>query len=363
MKFIHLADAHLGAEPESGTLLGPIRKKEIWDAFRDIIARCEKEQTDLLLLPGDLFHGQPLLRDVKEVSYLFGTLSKTKVVLIAGNHDCLLSTSHYHDVVFPGNVTFLKGTEPESVYFPDLNTEVFGLSYEKKQIPEARYDTVRIKDTGRINILLAHGNIRENNADKSIPLHRTTIEAAGFDYTALGHLHTRFDISNRIAYSGSFEPLERNETGEKGYIAGEIRKMGSEWSELHWVFVPHAKREYVPLTIEVSTEATELSLCDRIISAMVERGIHHMYLITLEGKRSGELFFQTETMKETIERRGGYVVEIEDATVPALEVETLLKEHTDDFIGRYIQTLMTEEDRKVAAKALEYGLQALLIEQ
>lgn len=53
MKFIHLADAHLGAEPESGTALGPIRKKEIWDAFRDVIMICEKEQVDLLLLPGD----------------------------------------------------------------------------------------------------------------------------------------------------------------------------------------------------------------------------------------------------------------------------------------------------------------------
>lgn len=361
MKFIHLADAHLGAEPESGTALGPIRKKEIWDAFRDVIMICEKEQVDLLLLPGDLFHGQPLLRDVKEVGYLFGTLSKTKVVMIAGNHDCLLETSHYYDVEFPDNVTFFKGTEPESVYFPELNTEVFGLSYEKKQIPEARYDAVQIHDPARINILIAHGNIREGNTDKSIPLHRAAMEAAGFDYAALGHLHTRFDISERIAYSGSFEPLERKETGAKGYITGELKKAGTQKAWIHWDFVPHAAREYVPLEIEVCPESTELSLCEQIFSAMTEYGIRHMYLVTLTGKRAGEWLLRTENMMEVLERRGGFVVELNDATVPDFSVEALAKEHGDDFVGRYIWTLSEEEDRELAEKALEYGINALLM--
>ena len=50
-----------------------------------MVTRCEEEQTDVLLIAGDLFHRQPLLRDLKEVNYLFSTLSHTKVVLIAGD--------------------------------------------------------------------------------------------------------------------------------------------------------------------------------------------------------------------------------------------------------------------------------------
>lgn len=360
MKFIHLADAHLGAEPESGTPLGPIRKREIWDAFRDVIETCEREKVDLLLLPGDLFHGQPLLRDVKEVDYLFASLSRTRVVMIAGNHDCLLPTSHYYDVTFSDNVTFLMDTEADSVYFADLNTEVFGLSYEQKQIAEARYDKLTVRDKSRINILLAHGNI--SGGDKSIPIHRAAIEEAGFDYAALGHIHTRFDISNRIAYTGGFEPFERKESGPKGYIAGEIKKTG-EQSEVHWEFVPHAGREYVPMQVEVTAQTTELSLCDELWEKMTERGTKHMYLIKLTGKRASEIVFDTDMIMGRIWNRGGYLIELTDETVPDFPIEELLEKHRDDFVGKYIKRLMEEEDKGIAKKAVEYGLLALLTEK
>ena len=42
---------------------------------------------DLLLVAGDLFHRQPLLRELKEVDGLFASLDRTQVVLVAGNHD------------------------------------------------------------------------------------------------------------------------------------------------------------------------------------------------------------------------------------------------------------------------------------
>ena len=110
MKFLHMGDVHLGAEPENGTGLGQVRRAEIWETFREIIELCEREQIDSLLLAGDLFHGQPLLREVKEVDHLFRSLTHTRVVMIAGNHDCLLPSSHYYDVTFPEHVTFLMDT-------------------------------------------------------------------------------------------------------------------------------------------------------------------------------------------------------------------------------------------------------------
>ncbi len=360
MKFIHLGDAHLGAEPESGTSLGPVRKKEIWDAFQRVLSVCNEEKIDLLLIPGDLFHGQPLLRDVKEVAYLFGTLTHTKVVMIAGNHDCLLPESHYYDVELPQNVTFLRSTQGDSVYFPEYNTEVFGASYETKQIAESRYDAIKINIKTRINILIAHGNI--NCTDKSIPIHRAAIEQNGFDYAALGHLHTRFDISNRIAYSGGFEPFERKETGPKGYIAGEIQKEETADSILSWRFVPNARREYVNLHVEITPETTELSLCEAVLESMMKRGLQHMYLITLAGTRAKELVFREESIRETIAARGGFIVEWKDTTRPDFSLEELKKEHGNDFIGRFLERMQEEPDKELAEKAVEYGLQSLLNE-
>ena len=357
MKFIHLADVHLGAEPESGTPLGPVRKAEIWEAFRDVIEVCEKEQTDLLLIPGDLFHGQPLLRDVREVDYLFRKLTKTKVVMIAGNHDCLFGTSHYYDVTFPEHVTFLMDTRADSVYLPELNTEVFGLSYETKQISEARYDDIRIQEKNRINILIAHGNI--HGTDKSIPLRRESMETQGFDYAALGHLHTRIDISSRIAYSGGFEPFDKKETGPKGYIRGEITKSG-ETSELHWEFVPHAKREYVPLSLTVTPSSTEFSVCESLLQSIQNRGKQHMYLVTLRGTRAKELVWDLDAIREAVWNRGGLVVELREETEPDFSLSELKEEHRGTLVGRFVERMETEENREIAGMALQYGLQALL---
>ena len=358
MKFLHVGDVHLGAEPESGTDLGPLRKAELWEAFRDIIELCEREQVELLLLPGDLFHSQPLLRDVKEVDYLFRRLTKTKVVMIAGNHDCLLPSSHYYDVTFPEYVTFLMDNRVDSVYLPELNTEVFGLSYETKQIGEARYDEIRINDSGRINILLAHGNILCN--DKSIPIHRSALEAAGFDYVALGHLHNRLEISQRITYSGSLEPLNRGEIGEKGYILGEIKKEEKGSSEILWEFVPHAKREYIPLSFTITAEATELSICAGLFERMRERGLNHMYLVTLTGTRAREAVWKPEVIAEVLWKRGGIVIEVKDETVPDFPIEALREEQADTLVGRFIDRMEHVEDKTIRSLALQYGLQALL---
>ncbi len=357
MKFIHMGDVHLGAEPESGTSLGKIRKAEIWESFKHVLDVCEQEQVELLLIPGDLFHSQPLLRDVKEVDYLFSRLTKTKVVMIAGNHDCLLSSSHYYEVDFPNHVTFLMDTEADSVYFPELNTEVFGLSYETRQIKEARYDSIRVHDKDRINILLAHGNTLCN--DKSVPIHRSAIESAGFDYVALGHLHNPPEISERIAYSGSLEPLNRGETGKKGYIRGEIIKNGPEPAVLNREFVPCAKREYVSLSIPVTPESTELSVCETIGEQIKERGQEHIYMVTLSGKRAMEIIWDTDSLGAVLQKRGQNVIEIKDETIPDFQVERIRKEQADTLAGRFIESMDAVENTEIRRMALQYGLQAL----
>ena len=84
MKFIHTADVHLGVKPDAGRAYTKNRPEEIWKSFEKLIRLCEREKTDLLVIAGDLFHRQPLLREMKEVNALFARLTHTKVVLVAG---------------------------------------------------------------------------------------------------------------------------------------------------------------------------------------------------------------------------------------------------------------------------------------
>ena len=65
MRFIHTADIHLGASPEAGKAYSAGRADEIWDTFAKLIEVARQEKTDLLLIAGDLFHREPLLRTTK----------------------------------------------------------------------------------------------------------------------------------------------------------------------------------------------------------------------------------------------------------------------------------------------------------
>ena len=52
------------------------RGKDIWNSFHMVLEEARRQQADLLLIAGDLFHRQPLMRELKEVNYLFSTLQK-----------------------------------------------------------------------------------------------------------------------------------------------------------------------------------------------------------------------------------------------------------------------------------------------
>ena len=104
MRFFHIADVHLGAEPDKGCPWSQDRSREIWDSFQKAIEQAGKFHDDLFLIAVDLFHRQPLMQELKEVNYLFSGLSHTRVVLIAGNHDYIRLDSNYRTFEWAENV-------------------------------------------------------------------------------------------------------------------------------------------------------------------------------------------------------------------------------------------------------------------
>ena len=73
-EFIHTADIHWGMIPDSDKPWGKKREQAIRLTFQGIIEDARDSRADLLLISGDLFHRQPLARDLKEVNYLFSTI-------------------------------------------------------------------------------------------------------------------------------------------------------------------------------------------------------------------------------------------------------------------------------------------------
>ena len=186
MKFIHIADVHWGMNPDSDRPWSRERAQAIRDSFAEVVRQAKLRDADCLFIAGDLFHRQPLLRDLKEVNYLFSTIPGVRVVIIAGNHDRIRSNSALMSFTWCPNVTVLMSEDLSSIYFKDLNLEVHGFSYHTAEINEARLNGIKAPDDGRIHVLLAHGGDASH-----LPLDKGGLARTGFSYVALGHIHIR----------------------------------------------------------------------------------------------------------------------------------------------------------------------------
>ena len=346
MKFIHIADVHLGARPDAGPMYSAGRAQELWDTFRGIISLCEEERTELLLIAGDLFHRQPLMQELKEVNYLFSGLSHTRVVLIAGNHDYIRLDSNYRTFEWAENVYPLFGEELEYMDFPELNTAVYGFSYHRREITEPKYDQCRACGIEPFEILLAHGG-----DERHIPIDWRVLNSSGFTYVALGHIHKpQALVKDRIIYAGALEPVDKNDTGAHGYVRGEITGAGirTQW-------IPYARREYIHLELPVSPGDTTGSVGKKIEKQIDNYGNENVYRVSLRGKRDPDISFDTEWLG-----RCGNVIEVADDTSPAYDFEALYRENENTVLGRYMEHFAGCSEGSIEYQALCEGVDALL---
>lgn len=314
--------------------------------MEQIVNICEWEEIELLLIAGDLFHRQPLMRELKEVNYLFSKLTKTKVVLIVGNHDYLKPDSYYHTFTWNDNVYPLLNGYMGCVEFPELKTNIYGLSYHQREITESIYDRMNAPHKQKHEILLAHGG-----DEKHIPIKKEVLNNLGYDYIALGHIHKPLVLmENKMIYAGALEPIDKNDVGPHGYIKGEITEAGVKTE-----FVPSAKREYVHLNIEVNRKTTNGSLKEQIRELIQEHGLEHIYKFILRGHRDTDIQFEPEHVINF-----GNIIEIVDETKPYYDLDKLLEKNRDNLLGRFMESLKDYEEGSVEHQAMYEGIQALM---
>lgn len=347
MRFIHTADIHLGAAPESNRGWNISREDEIWNTFERLITTVKEEKVDMLIIAGDLFHRQPLLRELKEVDYLFSTIPNTKVVFCAGNHDYIKKGSFYETFKWSDNVVFVDSKNVEPYEIPELNVCVYGLSYYSRENVDAMYDHVIVNDTSKINILLAHGG-----DEKHIPISKKRVMMSDFDYVAMGHIHIpSIDEAHKMAYSGSLEPIDINDTGERGYILGTVDKDGIDMR-----FVPFAKRLYLDMDFTVAPTVTNMEIKSRLQDMIEDQGADNMYRVYFKGYRDPEFEIDEKMVKSV-----GLVTEVVDETVPDYDFADLYEENKDNILGMFIgKYLEKERMSSLEKKTLYYGTKALL---
>lgn len=344
MRFIHIADIHLGVVPDEGKPWSDRRKQEIWDTFAEVVETAGREKVDFLFIAGDLFHRQPLLRELKEVNYLFGRIPKVKVVLIAGNHDYVHPNSYYRTFQWEKNVYFLGQQEIGQITFPEENVCIYGASYWQREMRESIYDKITGLDAAKINVLLAHGGDA-----KHIPFSPKQLVDAGFDYVACGHIHQpEMMVENQVVMAGALQPIDQNDVGQHGYWMGSIGKRGSIVK-----FYPIRKCEYVHLSVAVRPDMTNGELQDKIAEILSYAEPFQIYKFILSGRKNPEIEYDITKILEM-----DHVVSVTEDFVLDYDFEKLKETYDNQILARFIRSLEQQED-PVAKKALYYGVDAL----
>lgn len=345
MKLIHIADVHLGAAPDAQMPWGEQRREDIQNTFYEIIDRVRAEHIPLLLIAGDLFHRQPLKRELKELNARFAELSGTQVVIVAGNHDYMHPKSCYRGFQWAENVHFLWKNEMQSVYLKELQTTVYGSSYWSSQEPEDVYSSCRPEKRPGYHILLLHGGDAKHR-----PFSPEQLKQAGFDYVACGHIHKPGHIvKNQIVMAGSPEPTDCNDLGPHGYWIVELQRASVEAK-----FLPAAKCRYEQREVAVERELSMYEIEKRTEQILRERPAGEISHIRLKGYRDPELHIDTDNL-ERLER----VISVTDETQPDYNLEKLKRQYQGQLIGNFIRQMEEYPDQELARKALYYGLDSI----
>lgn len=345
MKFIHIADVHLGVVPDKDKSWSKTRAAEITATFDKLLQIAENRQVDLLLIAGDLFHMPPTETMLRDLDYKLSRLSVTRTVIIAGNHDYIAADSPADHFEFQSNTVFMPRDSFSNAYLEDINTCVTGFSFGQVEYTEDLISDITPQVEGAVNILLAHGGDAAH-----MPMDFRKLANAGFDYCALGHIHKpKHMVKNKMAYSGSLEPIDCTETGRRGFIYGQC-KNGE--TRIRWE--PINCRSYINLGFDVKPEYSGAKIIDVLSRQMEKMGAHNIYKIILTGNMGNGIKPEFDVLKQRF-----HVYDVIDNTLCEYSMEKLLVDNEDNLLGKYIQRL-SEADDEISQKALKYGVEAML---
>lgn len=229
MRILHTSDWHLGR-----TFHGFSLQETAQALLDELLELVENEGIDVLLISGDVYDlAQPRITTVNLLSQTLVRLSQAGCTVIAtsGNHDSparlgfaapLLAASRVHLKTRPEELD-----QPVLVEKEGVQVAFYGLPYLEPRALAGRWGTeashpavleyashLALQDAQGRNlhatIALAHcfvAGAHTSDSERDISVGGLASTGAdvfdGFDYVALGHLHGRQKITDRVRYSGS----------------------------------------------------------------------------------------------------------------------------------------------------------------
>ena len=217
-------------DPALADLIGNATRK----AFIGIVDLCLDEQVDALLPSGDLYDGEQ--SSMKTARFLADQIRKLheatiKVFVIRGNHDALSRITK--ELTFPDSVTIFGGRAavvPVQRERGDIPVAIHGISFAQPHAPESLLTRFRPPVEGAVNVGLLHTSLDGSPGhDPYAPRGLAELQATGFRYWALGHIHQRStaDGAATVVMPGMPQGRDINEAGAKSVTLATVMDDGS----------------------------------------------------------------------------------------------------------------------------------------
>jgi len=241
-KFIHTADIHLdsplhGLERYEGAPVDEIRGATR-RALENLVDLAIREQVDFVIVAGDVYDGD--WKDHNTGLFFVAQMSRLRdrripVIMISGNHDS--ANKMTKSLRLPDNVEVLSHKEAQTATTPrlaELGIAIHGRSFGNA----AEFDNMVLnyppKQSGCFNIGVLHTSL--NGAEGHAPYAPCTLDdlrRKQYDYWALGHVHTRAEVSADppVIFCGNLQGRHIRETGPKGCYVVTVDDAGKVQAE------------------------------------------------------------------------------------------------------------------------------------
>ena len=308
MRFVHLADVHLGRKVDIDRSWGANASQEIYDTFSRLVDYVEVNPVDFIFITGDLFDHVPTKDELRWVDMELSRLKEVNIIYVTGEADYLAKDCALWKYKFISPVYLLNGCEfnnsvaeelkpqrtkysdavVDCVYFPKFNLDIYGMcqfhSFNERNDIEYCY----ARDLTRTSIFLAHGG-----ASDVSPFDIGAMNNKKFAYVGLGHMHQKYiNATSKIYYPGSLSPLSPEETDAHGFFKGYIDEFICKCK-----FIPFSDRQYKSIDIKVDNSITNQKLVSELLKLCSE---NKKYIYTINIERSPDCFtdFDLSPLKE-----------------------------------------------------------------
>ncbi|MGC8461108.1 MAG: metallophosphoesterase family protein [Candidatus Dormibacteria bacterium] len=372
----HFSDLHLERSfARHGTVSATARHRRagLRDALEAICTLANARACDALTIGGDLFDDESATVETGQfLTTLLGSLAPMRVFIAPGNHDPYINGSLYMTMDWPSNVHIFTAPELHPIRLTE-SLVLWGLAHPDHMWEGNPLSGPTLEPSNDVHLALFHGAERSwlagiEGKSKHGPFAAADIQRKGFVGALCGHYHSyRLDRDSGLLYPGTPEPLAVDETGDHGPTIVTVADNGEFTCEL----VPLQKWHALECTVDITSSSSLSSLTSVVLTGIQDALGHRdpqrtILQLDLIGTLPSYMALDCDVLHQTIIHSIPLAtLTIRTRTQPALDLDSLMKEHT--VRGRFVGTVLSEieahdredPEREMLERALKYGLNAL----